>query len=329
MNRAGKAILCFLSVFVLAFVPVRTLGKKGKENDFPIKTQNYETVLTVWNIDTFEGGKGSRTAFLSSAGKGFGKGVIVLVRSQTLFGAKESLADGDIPDMISFGGGCEFLAGLCVPLTKKEKAYGGSVGKTTLAAPWCAGGYFLFTKSGDNRLIDKVIVSSGEHNFPLAAKCLSGVKGNAELVRSEDGCGAFLAAGENAALIGTQRDVIRLERKGVAFTAKPLGIYSDLFQYLAICTENEERFRLCEDFLLYVLTEKVQSGISSIGMFPVTGENPYRESALSLFDLSEVLYTASPFLSEDNAAKYRDPTFFGETWGNADADRIKSGLKRL
>ena len=55
----------------------------------------------------------------------------------------------------------------------------------------------------------------------------------------------------------------------------------------------------------------------------------YRESALSLFDLSEVLYTASPFLSEDNAAKYRDPTFFGEMWGNEDADRIKSGLKRL
>lgn len=329
MGRAGKAILCFFSVFVLAFVPVRTLGKREKESEFPVKTQNYETVLTVWNIDTFEGGKGSRTAFLSSAGKRFRKGVIVLVRSQTLFGAKESLASGDVPDMISFGGGCEFLSGLCVPLTKKEKAYGGSVGKTALAAPWCAGGYFLFTKSVDNRLIDKVIVSSGEHNFPLVAKCLSGVKGNAELVRPEDGCGAFLAAGENAALIGTQRDVIRLERKGVAFTAKPLGAYSDLFQYLAICTENEDRFRLCEDFLLYMLTEKVQGEISSIGMFPVNGTNPYSESALGLYDLSEVLYTASPFLSEDNAAKYRDTTFFGETGEIADAERIKNGLKRL
>ena len=240
MNRAGKAILCFLSVFVLAFVPVRTLGKRGKENDFPIKTQNYETVLTVWNIDTFEGGKGSRTAFLSSAGKRFGKGVIVLVRSQTLFGAKESLAGGDIPDMISFGGGCEFLVGLCVPLTK----------------------------SGDNRLIDKVIVSSGEHNFPLAAKCLSEVKGNAELVRSEDGCGAFLAAGENAALIGTQRDVIRLERKGVSLRQSPSGSIPTCFS-ISRSVRKTRRDSVCAKIFFFTcLAKRCRAGSPRSECFP-------------------------------------------------------------
>lgn len=328
-GNAYKAILLAVVVFVCVFVPVRSLGSERVEGEFPVRTQEYDTVLTLWNIDTFEGGKGSRTSFLSSVGKRFRKGTVVLARSMTAFGAEESLRNGELPDMVSFGGGCPFLLGVCQPLGLEDPAYGGTVGDRAMAIPWCAGGYFLFTKTERKEPVGKLYVSLGENNFPLVAKSVGEIRAEQTVtVRPTDGCRTFLSSDGNAVFLGTQRDVFRLEKNGAAFLAEPLEEFSDLFQYIAVCTEDSFRRALCEEFVKFLLSEEIQKGVVSLGMFPAEG-NPYREGALSLYDRSKTAYTVSPFLSEENAAKYRDPTFFGQDGEITDAERLKSGLKRL
>ena len=57
MLWCGLPFLLLLAAAVIVFVP-----QKSKEAEA-------RTVVRVWNIDTFEGGKGSRTAFLKSVAR--------------------------------------------------------------------------------------------------------------------------------------------------------------------------------------------------------------------------------------------------------------------
>ena len=77
---------------------------KGEEK--PIKTEEYKFVLTLWNIDVFEGGMGSRADFLTArANERTDDGIIILVKSHTPESVKKSIENGEIPDMVSFGVG--------------------------------------------------------------------------------------------------------------------------------------------------------------------------------------------------------------------------------
>ena len=92
-----------------------------------------KTVLTIWNVDTFEGGKGSRTTFLNTVAKELEKDgkSIYMVFSKTLEGLDSAFQKGEMPDMLSFG--------LGVDVSMKNQAY-----------CWCMGKYALFSKVGQS-----------------------------------------------------------------------------------------------------------------------------------------------------------------------------------
>ena len=74
------------------------------------KPVEYKGVIKIWQIDAFEGGKGSRKQFLLSVARGFEKenlGVLIMVISHTVESAEQSLLAGEVPDIISFGLGVE------------------------------------------------------------------------------------------------------------------------------------------------------------------------------------------------------------------------------
>ena len=107
----------------------------------------YSGILRVWQIDGVEGGKGARAAFLSRAAKIFeeeNEGVFVLVTAHTKESAQNAVENGDVPDVLSFSGACDFAADIAVPLSGMEWS-ASQIGGKTLAYPWCRGGYFLFS----------------------------------------------------------------------------------------------------------------------------------------------------------------------------------------
>lgn len=117
----------------------------------------YTGVVTIWQVDTFEGGTGSRTAWLNKLLASLEKqynGVYFVVRSMTPERAKTLLASGNesiMPDMISFGRGLidnpeellmqipeEYYTGLMPELIAACSNY---------ALPWAFGGYAVFADS--------------------------------------------------------------------------------------------------------------------------------------------------------------------------------------
>ena len=126
----GLPFLLLLAAAVIVFVPQKSEKAEAR------------TVVRVWNIDTFEGGKGSRTAFLKSVARELKGEVYYLVTSYTPEGALSAFAEGEAPDILSFGVGLSEFAERLLPL-KREFA-GGELGGKTLAYPWCMGGYYLF-----------------------------------------------------------------------------------------------------------------------------------------------------------------------------------------
>lgn len=223
--------------------------------------------MRVWNVDTFEGGKGSRTAFLKRAAAVLEKkddSVYYLVSSYTPEGAAAAFEEGILPDALSFGVGLSLYTEACLPLSRTFA--GGEAGGICLAYPWCRGGYFLFSLSDDFTQKGNTVISEGGCNLARVAACLEGIKGDAH-----DSLSAYVEFlnGKYRYLLGTQRDVCRLSSRGVSFYSCPLTEFNDLYQYFSVL--SAEKRKDCEALLDVLLSVEVQGALSEIGMYPVAG----------------------------------------------------------
>lgn len=276
MLRTGRKILpfCLIASIATAVVFFPRQEKIAEEE---------KRVVRVWNVDTFEGGKGSRTAFLKRAATVLEKkdaSVYYLVSSYTPEGAAAAYEEGIIPDALSFGVGLSLYTEVCLPLPRAFA--GGEAGGVTLAYPWCRGGYFLFSLSDDFTQKGTTVISEGGANLARVSACLEGISGEAH-----DSLSAYVEflSGKYRYLLGTQRDVCRLTSRGVSFYSRALTEFNDLYQYFAVL--SAETRRDCEALLDVLLSEEVQGALSEIGMFPVAGEEAKR--TVSVFTDGEAL----------------------------------------
>ena len=218
-------------------------------------------VVTVWNVDAFEGGKGSRTAFLRRVAAIAERGrenVRYLISGATTAGAEAALIKGSPPDVLSFGGAVEGLRPLCRRL---DASFAGE----DRALPWCRGEYYLFCMEEDFTAAGETIVSSGG-GLSCVAAYLNAVTG-----KEAEPLTAYLAFlnGEYRYLLGTQRDVHRFASRGVAVYRRRLTAFSDLYQYAAILSEDAAGDAAY--FLQVLRSEAVQALLGEIGMLPAEG----------------------------------------------------------
>ena len=245
----GLPFLLLLAAAVIVFLPQKS------------KQAGARTVVRVWNIDTFEGGKGSRTAFLKNVARELKGEAYYLVTSYTLEGALSAFAEGEAPDVLSFGVGLSEFAERLLPLPYSFA--GGELGGKTLAYPWCMGGYYLFSLTdfeGDGR----TALSVGGENLPAVAARLEGITG--EETESVAAYTGFLS-GKYRYLFGTQRDVCRFQARGAIVQARSLTKYCDLYQYIGILSAEKREASLA--FVEALLSPEVQGRLSQIGMFPL------------------------------------------------------------
>ena len=258
--------LLLLAAAVIVFVPQKSEKAETR------------TVVRVWNIDTFEGGKGSRTAFLKSVARELKGEAYYLVTSYTPEGALSAFAEGDAPDVLSFGVGLSEFAERLLPLPYSFA--GGELGGKTLAYPWCMGGYYLFSLT-DFEGEGRTVLSVGGENLPAVAARLEGISG--EETESVAAYTGFLS-GKYRYLLGTQRDVCRFQARGVIVQARPLAKYCDLYQYIGILSSEKRDASLA--FVEALLSPEVQGRLSEIGMFPLENN---AERTVSVFSSREAL----------------------------------------
>ena len=187
-------------------------------------------IVRVWNVDTFEGGKGSRTAFLKRAAELAERGrtgVCYLVTSVTAEGALDALGRGELPDVLSYGGGLSAFEPHCLSLGER---FAGE----SRALPWCRGEYYLFSMTDDFESAGDVAISVGGSNLACAAAYFAGVSGS-----ETESLSAYVdfLGGKYRYLLGTQRDKCRFASRGAAVYAKPLAEFCDLYQYVSVLSE--------------------------------------------------------------------------------------------
>ena len=268
MKRVFRFAWRALPFFVLAAVllAVFLLPRGGQVRGEEVR------IVRVWNVDTFEGGKGSRTSFLKRAAllaERGREGVRYLVTSVTQEGALAALAEGEMPDVLSFGGGLSAFGAYALPL-------GESFADGDRALPWCRGKYFLFSLTDDFSASGDTAISVGGSNLSVAAAYFSEIRGTE--TQSLTAYVDFLG-GKFRYLLGTQRDRCRFASRGAAVYEKELPAYCDLYQYAAVLSEQSYDDALF--FIDILRSETVQSMLSDIGMFPVAGAEGYTMEAFA------------------------------------------------
>lgn len=254
--------LCFCIAFTFVFG-----AKKINEGKSLSTNSEYTGILTLWHVETFEGGEGSRRQFLLKIAREFEKeypGLLVYVTTHTANSLKENFSKQIYPDIISYGNGIEVQN--LVELYGEFNCVGGMFGDKILAIPWCRGGYFLI----DNPLIkndnNDCLVSNSEFNVPILA--LMGFSEKLELKESSQ-YGAYLefVNGKCKYLLGTQRDIVRLTNIGMNFNATPIETFNDLYQYVSIIRKDDLKVNSSRAFVEYLLSERSQKKLNSINMF--------------------------------------------------------------
>lgn len=238
------AVLAVCAAFLISFLCLYF----KKES---VKAIDEKTALTVWQIDSFEGGKGSRAEYLQNVGNNFGKkeNSYVNVVSLSSDAARMNLSKGNIPDIISYG------AGMC-----------GIENYINDFNVWCRGNYCLLTLDTNSGFSDvtceNTVINKGKDNFVNAAALFCGVQS----AKLESSTSAYvkLINGEYKYLLGTQRDIFRLKTRNVEFSVKPLTDFNDLYQNISK-TVKCGNIVYAQKFIDYLLSRNADVG--KIGMF--------------------------------------------------------------
>lgn len=246
-----------------------------------IKTiPDYKGVISLWHIETFEGGFGSRKEFLLKTGARFEKlhqGVLVMVISHTVKSYNENIKKGIYPDLVSFGLGVEVKNQTEIK-TETPFQYGLIYGAEYTSC-WCMGGYFLIENSSASG--NSIVVGENGNTSPLTALALSDFEvSSLERLNSFDAYNKFIA-GKYKYFIGTQKEIYKLANRGFTFTAKPLEEYNDLFQYISVTSNSSDKRYYAEEYLKFLLSKDNQLKLNEIGLtscfYKVDNENSYMQ----------------------------------------------------
>lgn len=203
------------------------------------------TVLSLWQIDGFEGGKGSRASYLQNAATEYAKqnDCYVVVTAVSADAARLNLNGGAKPDLISYGAG---MFGLESYITGSTPFY-----------TWCHGGYCFLTLDGNAKFDDisceNTVINGGTDNLSGAAALLCGV--GSAVTDKPTGAYVKLINGKYKYLLGTQRDIYRLKTRGVAFSVKPITEFNDLYQNISVTATDYKKQILAQRFINYILGE--------------------------------------------------------------------------
>ena len=304
MKKVATVVFAVLTVLIVVSAPF-LLVRKTSQN------KSDSVIITVWHVDAFEGGKGSRCSFLREMASEFMKkhnGVYFLVSNYSVEGIKTALQGGKHPDIVSFGG-CDLGVENYAREINFSVKDGGNVGNKRYAVSYLKGGYFKIVKGVG---AGELILPNGDYFSSETACLFSNAKAEKVIRLSVQDAYVRFTLSSNATMIGTQRDIVRLQSRTADFTATPLECYNDLFQYFSITTSEHKNFYYANEFIKYMLTDKVQQKLERLSMFSTTGVKLYSgDEIFSSYEGVKNEYTFIPFSTKDNFDLLKNKAFDG------------------
>ncbi len=300
-----------------------------------------KTVLTIYHIESFEGGTNSRKTFLERRAGEFNKenpNCYVVIKTLTPEELVLNLDEKKLPDLFSFGIGVgEYIVGFLNELEENTNLrqdiieYGMKNNKI-LAYPYILSGYCLISNgnmvSSDN--LSDLIINTKYNNEDVSGLSMAtgsfitpelSLKHNNLEINSEDiiGFNTTYEAYVNfinknsVSLVGTMRDVARCknrEENGSLSNLKynMLSNFSDLIQYIGIVDSgSSSKMYFANEFAKFLTQEKAQSALSSYGLFSVTNNKIYESGYMSDFEnaLKEDLFSINVFSNKEEIDNIR------------------------
>lgn len=314
-------------VFLLCFLPFFTVSK----------ADGRDVTLEIWQVDCFEGGVGSRRAYLqkiaekfcdiknaksTARGKNVNGKITASVKNHTVYSAEESFSAGIFPDVISFGAGLELPYSHLVKLDFDGGAVG-EYGGERYAAVWARGGYCMITKKNESK-INKLIVGVQNYNLPMLTCKLSGVT-MPETVEelSAEKCFYEFYSSKNCGWIATQRDLYRIDGK-IEVEVLPLNGYNDLYQCASVLSCGRGNENLASEFIKFLCFGDY-SDPSSIGLLSSKGVSKNENAPISRLSGQKIDYCLSIFTTRAAIARIREQC----SDFDLNAQNIKNALKYL
>jgi len=284
------SVLSAVIICVAIFLPIKDYNSAN--------SQNYE-VLTLWHIDSFEGGVGSRASYLRKVAEQFEKSenCLITVVSETTDDALEKIRSGLVPDLISYSVGMGEVFSLANQLKSSPMSAGGEFDGKFFAACWAFGGYVKMIKKGS--MPQKTVISKGLYTYPEIACYYNNIDFSAaEFLSPQRAFDLFRYNGDYA-LIGTQRDIYRLKRFIDDYEITPLSGFTDLMQYISVTSSDENKKIFAQKFVDYLLSDG-QKNINDLGLMSVDKNCNNADNGLigALFDVGYDK-TLSVFASEE------------------------------
>jgi len=150
-----------VSIFIatIFLLPLVFIYSKKNDNSLSDKffgsKSSFQGIVTLWNVDTFEGGTASRENFLEKVAVEFerqNKGVLIKVENLSLEQFNANLKAGKIPDIFTYGMGVSnYLSKYMTQISlsqnnlKSNFYASGLKNGQLLAVPWAFGCYSLIT----------------------------------------------------------------------------------------------------------------------------------------------------------------------------------------
>jgi len=300
-------VLVLSNISVMSFL-LLTFKNRKKED------VHSSRIVELWNVDAFDAGYYGKTIFLEKiASRLFIKntGLCVIVKNMSYEACVYNLQNGVYPDMISYSHDLkENIKPLLRPMILHQEvvANNKSVYEAdghVLAVSWCAGAYFTF---GNKVYLEKInvhdnlLASVSKCGFNKKTKnkmvpifsCVCGVNGIenydrlinfgggdvSNVVKKQSGYDAYtdFMGGASTLLIGTQRDLLRILAKqdyATNYIFEFESVYSNLFQYISVLSDNTENIEDCTLYINYLLSSEGQSMMDKFGMFSPIGCTTY------------------------------------------------------
>ena len=284
----SAVLISFLCVAPFTVFPslIKAQSEVNRREEF-----DYQGILELWHVETFEGGSISRSKFLEREAINFEtehKGTYISIQTMSLEQFNLNLNAGKRPNMLSFGIGVgdEFLSELialnCEDV-RSDIAKGGSINSKQLAIPYILGGYATISTGGD-----KLGVGLNGTNNPLKAYQKNGIEiKNLYEDNSLDSYTAYdkFLKGEFDSLLGTQRDVYRCfnrNQKGLLLDAQFsfLEGYTDLVQYISVFKTTDIEELLCKEYVKKLISKDVQKKLANYNLFSVLNDVKLYESGV-------------------------------------------------
>lgn len=311
-----KKIYVVFGVIALVSFLVLTPTFIFNKNNFMVDVSNLlsqknsqKQVLTLWHIETFEGGSANRAKYLEKVAQNFNKTqktCFIIVKTLTENQLFLNLEQNKYADIYSFGVGSGYMLSSFLQVLNENKEIREDIQQYSMindniyAYPYMFGGYVAITREVDkNQTINQKKVKElvfGNNSFinPVEAMNSSSFNKiiNNDCVYNVSSYQAYCDFVEHKAktLIGTSRDYARINNRESLGTISScsydyLGSYTDLIQYIGINKNlNVAKKDLSQKFCAYLTSEQSQQLIKDIGLFGVTKNKIYDKNEYSNFE---------------------------------------------